>query len=174
MNQNLKDLFFDLCLHAEKHDWCCNLFCSTCGHTAFRYGLWELTKKKSPKHKNWLTNERWPAKAISHYKNEIDVINIKDHLQKSKSLHNIIKNCNIQNVLENISSPKNMAMLGIGLFYTEVFENEYKTISISWKSQFFDYFSKKPGGLDFGVDSLLYGEKCISWKDLELLKIFIS
>jgi hypothetical protein len=65
-------------------------------------------------------------------------------------------------------------MLEIALFYTEVIENSQLTISKSWRVQFSEYFTKKNGTLDYEVDSLLHSKEIISWKDLELLKLFMA
>jgi hypothetical protein len=46
--------FEALCELASKENWCWNLWCSTCGHTNFRFAFSELAAGKSPNDSTWI------------------------------------------------------------------------------------------------------------------------
>jgi len=45
-----------LCKLATMEEWCDKLYCGTCGHTHFRYGLLEIAHGKSPADDDWIVN----------------------------------------------------------------------------------------------------------------------
>lgn len=59
MNKNIKQNSFELlCELATKEEWCDKLYCGTCGHTHFRYGLLEIAHGKSPADDDWIVNNK--------------------------------------------------------------------------------------------------------------------
>ncbi len=52
------NLFEQLCELAIKENWCSKLYCGTCGHTHFRYGLLEISHGKSPLDGDWVVNRK--------------------------------------------------------------------------------------------------------------------
>jgi|SaaInlStandDraft_4_1057021.scaffolds.fasta_scaffold01863_7 hypothetical protein len=47
-----------LCELAVQEEWCEELYCGTCGHTHFRYGLLEIAHGKSPADDDWIVNNK--------------------------------------------------------------------------------------------------------------------
>ena len=58
MTVNKSNLFELLCELAIKEEWCSKLYCGTCGHTHFRYGLLEIAHGKSPADEDWIVNNK--------------------------------------------------------------------------------------------------------------------
>lgn len=55
---NRSNSFELLCELAIQEKWCDKLYCGTCGHTHFRYGLLEIAHGKSPVDDDWIVNSK--------------------------------------------------------------------------------------------------------------------
>jgi len=122
--------FEQLCFLASDEEWCWNLFCTTCGHSHFRYSFAELASGKSPADRDWLIHRRRTRyeKQLGRWPREYNDV------QKCKILE-ICSEADISLISGRCKFPDWLGYLGLVLEHMRCDHEIFGAMSSQWAMQ---------------------------------------
>lgn len=132
MNTQTLNSFEALCGLASKERWCWNLWCTTCGHTNFRYGFLELAAGKSPSHSTWIVNNR--IFQHSGFSAQLGKFPRQYNQDQKEIITHICLNANLSAISESCHFPDWLGYLGLVLHHMK-HSPSFRKMSQCWASQ---------------------------------------
>ena len=117
--------FKQLCLLADKEEWCWNICCGTCGHQNFVKSFALLINVRED------MEIRLVNKVKSYHR-------MKDSLSEygnSLKLQEKVKDVSIKFLSENCQFPSFLGYLGLALYYSATAEKENRVLTTTWIPQ---------------------------------------
>ena len=108
--------FTQLCLLADKEEWCWNICCGTCGHQNFVKSLLLLIDVKEP-HPFYVSEKR-------------DIL-----FSRAGEVQEKVKNISIKFLSEECQFPSFLGYLGLALYYSATAEKENRVLTTTWIPQ---------------------------------------
>lgn len=133
-----RNAFDALCLLAARERWCWQIYCRTCGHLFFRYGLQELARGRHPDSEQWLVSKSHPV--LLRGGNPRDLGSVPERwipwsVELQERLAGVLADADLSAIRATCSHPAWLGYLGLGLKYTEEAEQATRLISNSWIPQ---------------------------------------
>mgnify|MGYP003974859035 CR=1 FL=1 len=162
----MRNAFNALCELASNNNWCWNIYCTTCGHSLFKAAFNELIRGKHPDESTWIITDWESLKNL-----EVSYPNIQNWgVNQQESLANIITNSSVLDLPATTNSTDWLGYLGLGLKYTQNFEQKTKQITCSIVPHLIKMIK---GGCEAIVmlNGLLEEDgRELRWTDLELIE----
>ena len=119
--------FTQLCLLADKEEWCWNICCGTCGHQNFVKSLLLLIDVKELYHPFYVSEMR-------------DLLFLRaDRVQEK------VKNISIKFLSEECQFPSFLGYLGLALYYSANAEKENRILTTTWIPQLIPFMVPDKG-----------------------------
>ena len=135
MNKTIsKNPFVSLCEHASQNNWCWNLFCTTCGHGAFKIAFSKLIHGQHPDDDSFWPNGKSnsdPLKEVDNYSDFWSSASITNQLKLAK----IIAEEKISDIKAVAKFPNWLGYIGLVINHCPSRESR-KIISESFLPQF--------------------------------------
>lgn len=124
-----------LCQLASDEQWCWRLFCTTCGHTNFRYAFREIAKGLSPKDKDWLVYTRFTGYRDTMQHKLLGPLPGSYSITEKFRILTICLDADILCIAENCRFPDWLGYLGLVLEHMKNDAIIYRLVSSKWASQ---------------------------------------
>lgn len=170
----IKNPFEALCVLAANERWCWKMYCGTCGHMIFRYGLWEIARGKHPNKSDWLVSKNRNDLGRGRPVKEIGPIPpfAPWPMDIQTALSDILSDADLKNIRYSCSFrfPDWLGYLGLGLHYSEDVEKIRRVISQSWIPQLIRFLP--PDSLASNVlgNIVTSGDEVLTWPLLDLIE----
>jgi len=161
--------FTQLCLLADKEEWCWNICCGTCGHQNFVKSLLLLIDVKEIYHPFYVSDMR-------------DIL-----FSRAGAVQEKVKDISIKFLSEECQFPSFLGYLGLALYYSATAEKENRVLTTTWIPQLIPLMDADKGktysrkNLETGVwepytskktsteslQDILANNEVLTWNDLE-------
>lgn len=123
------DPFKALCRVASENAWCWKIYCSTCGHMQFQYGLIDIALGEDPANPNWSLDfdlrrraKKGPRRVVWSPENQASLIDI-------------ACKTDIRGIAAASPFPDWLGYLGLVLYHTSSVERKNRKLSNCWTPQ---------------------------------------
>lgn len=156
--------FEALALIASEERWCWNLYCTTCGHTHFKYAFRELAKGKSPHDDGWIIR-----KQKTRYRDALGPLPKKYSPKEKERILEICSKASLSKISTECSFPDWLGYLGLVLHHMQPSSSAYKALSIAWAGQLLEMVTPES---DIGSRLNLVAQRgdLLSLNDLEAVE----
>ncbi len=133
-----RNSFVALCDYASRENWCWNIVCTTCGHSAFRVAFSKIVQGQHPDDDSF-----WPnGKIASDFFKEVDIYKdfskdylIRTNIARQIKLASIIAEAKISDIQAVAKFPDWLGYIGLVLYHCPS-QDALKIISDSFLPQF--------------------------------------
>ena len=120
------DIFIELCILAEKEEWCSDISCSTCGHIYYRYAFKELVKGIRPSDQRWCASKYRQQQSHNKYPNSLTDTELNS--QELQVLEEILSKTDRSRLQQVISNPSVWQGAIALVEYTVQFEKRHTSV----------------------------------------------
>jgi len=114
---------------ASDEQWCWNLYCTTCGHTHFRYAFRELARGRHPEEENWVVHsKRTKYPQLGNFPRRYSP---REKIQVLEQC----KNTDLKFLKTECRFPDWLGYLGLVLHHMQSDSKAYQEVSCTWSAQ---------------------------------------
>ena len=163
MTQNA---FEKICMRASSGRWCWNLWCTTCGHAAFKYAFFQLAAGTHPGSPEWVSpgNLREASKRL-RVVSRLWLVSI----EGQATLCEVLSAASVASISERCSFPDWLGYLGLGLFHTREHEVKTRTLTRAWLPQLLELLPTDSSSAQY-FQEMLSADGLLRWSDLERIE----
>ena len=173
MDAPARNAFVALCDWAAGERWCWRMYCTTCGHMFFRYGLREVAKGIHPDSGEWRVSgdrsdlergspaeELGPLPPLGAWP-----------LEEQHRLNAVLAPASLSDIAAACPFPDWLGYLGLGLHYCEDAERESRSLTTVWIPQLVGMLPPDSPSADFLRGVADDQDKVLTWRMLEQVEV---
>jgi hypothetical protein len=133
----VRNSFVALCNWASSEGWCWKIFCTTCGHMNFRYGLREIADGNHPDSSGWRVSAYRSDLARGSPAADLGPMPRRPPwpIEEQRRLIAVLSTASVTDIARDCPFPDWLGYLGLGLHYSEDAERATRALTANWIPQ---------------------------------------